>query len=89
MTLVAHSTGGGEVSHYVGRHGTGCIAKMVLISPLTPHLLQTDTNPSGVPIAVFDGIRVSTAANRSAFFKYLAIPLFVCNRPDAKILRGA
>jgi non-heme chloroperoxidase len=89
VTLVAHSTGGGEVSHYVGRHGTGCIAKMVLISPLTPHLLQTDTNPSGVPIAVFDGIRVSTAANRLAFFKYLAIPLFVYNRPNAKILRGA
>jgi non-heme chloroperoxidase len=88
VTFVAHSTGGGEVARYVGRHGTRRVAKMVLISPVTPHLLQTDTNPSGVPKAVFDGIRANTAANRSAFFKYLAVPLFGYNRPDAKISQG-
>jgi non-heme chloroperoxidase len=88
VTLVAHSTGGGEISRYVGRHGTRRVARMVLIAPVTPHLLQTDANPSGVPLAVFDGIRASTSANRSAFFKYLAIPLFGYNRPDAVVSQG-
>ena len=89
VTLIAHSTGGGEIARYVGRHGTARIAGIVLISPVTPHLLQSDANPSGVPKAVFDGIRASVAANRSDFFKYLAIPLFGYNRPDATQSQGA
>jgi non-heme chloroperoxidase len=89
VVLVGHSTGGGEIAHYIGRHGTKRIAKMVLISAVTPHLLQTEANPSGVPMTVFDGFRAAVAANRPQFFQDFAMSLFGYNRPDAKISRGA
>jgi non-heme chloroperoxidase len=83
--LVGHSTGGGEISHYVGRHGTKRVAKMVLISAVPPLMLKTEANPGGVPIDVFDGIRTNTANDRSQFFKDLAMPFYGYNRPDAKL----
>ena len=84
-TLVGHSTGGGEISHYVGRHGTKRVARMVLIGAVPPLMLKTDANPTGVPLSVFDGIRTGTANNRSIFFKELALPFYGYNRPNAKV----
>jgi non-heme chloroperoxidase len=86
--LVGHSTGGGEISHYVGRHGSTRVAKMVLIGAVPPLMLKTDANPTGLPISVFDGIRSNTANNRSQFFKDLAMPFYGYNRPNAKVLQG-
>jgi len=86
--LVGHSTGGGEISHYVGRHGTKRVAKMVLISAVPPLMLKTEANPGGVPREVFDGIRTSTADDRSQFFKDLALPFYGYNRPNAKTKQG-
>jgi non-heme chloroperoxidase len=86
--LVGHSTGGGEISHYVGRHGTKRVKKMVLISAVPPLMLKTEANPIGLPKEVFDGIRVNTAGNRSQFFKDLALPFYGYNRPDAKLIQG-
>jgi non-heme chloroperoxidase len=71
ITLVGHSTGGGEVARYIGRHGTERVAKTVLMGSVSPHMLQTADNPSGLPIEVFDGIRAGVAADRSQFFKDL------------------
>jgi non-heme chloroperoxidase len=88
ITLVGHSTGGGEISHYVGRHGTKRVTRMVLISAVPPLMVKTDANPTGLPIAVFDGIRTSTAGNRSQFFKDLAQPFYGYNRPNAKASQG-
>ena len=87
-TLVGHSTGGGEISHYVGRHGTKRVAKMVLIGAVPPIMLKTEANPTGLPMSVFDGIRANTAANRSQFFKDLAVPFYGYNRPNAKVQQG-
>jgi non-heme chloroperoxidase len=86
--LVGHSTGGGEISHYVGRHGTKRVSKMVLISAVPPLMLKTEANPGGVPKDVFDGIRTSTANDRSQFFKDLAMPFYGYNRPNAKVEQG-
>jgi len=86
--LIGHSTGGGEVARYLGRHGTRRVAKAVLIGAVPPLMLQTDANPGGLPISVFDGIRASTAADRSQFFRDLAIPFYGYNRPGAKISQG-
>jgi non-heme chloroperoxidase len=86
--LVGHSTGGGEIAHYVGRHGTKRVAKMVLIGAVPPIMLKTDANPTGLPMSVFDGIRANTAANRSQFFKDLAMPFYGYNRPNAKVQQG-
>ena len=86
--LVGHSTGGGEISHYVGRHGTKRVKKMVLISAVPPLMLKTEANPIGLPKEVFDGIRVNTAGNRSQFFKDLALPFYGYNRPGAKLIQG-
>jgi len=83
--LVGHSTGGGEVARYIGRHGTGRLAKAVLISAVPPHMVQTQSNPSGAPMSVFDGLRAGIMANRAEFFKGLAMPFFGYNRPNAKI----
>ena len=69
--LVGHSTGGGEVARYIGRHGTGRVAKAVLIGAVPPLMLKTDANPGGLPIEVFDGIRAGVAADRSQFYKDL------------------
>ncbi|BCZ79652.1 alpha/beta fold hydrolase [Paraburkholderia terrae] len=87
-TLVGHSTGGGEVAHYIGRHGTKRVAKAVLIGAVPPLMLKTEANPGGLPMDVFDGIRKGVADNRSQFYKDLAIPFFGFNRPNAKVSQG-
>jgi len=71
---VGHSTGGGEVARYIGRHGTERVAKAVLIGAIPPLMLKTDANPGGLPIEVFDGIRAGVVADRSQFFKDLTLP---------------
>ncbi|ASL46282.1 Non-heme chloroperoxidase [Burkholderia sp. AD24] len=86
--LVGHSTGGGEIAHYVGRHGTARVAKMVLIGAVPPIMVKTESNPNGLPMSVFDGIRASVASNRSQFYKDLAVPFFGFNRPNAKVEQG-
>jgi non-heme chloroperoxidase len=81
LTLVGHSTGGGEVVHYVGRHGTARVARLVLVSAVPPLMLRTDDNPDGLPIDVFDDIRAGEAANRSQLYRDLADgPFFGHNR---------
>jgi non-heme chloroperoxidase len=86
--LVGHSTGGGEVARYIGRHGTSRVAKAVLIGAVPPQMVQTDANPGGLPIAVFDGIRAGVAADRSQFFQDLTIAFYGYNRPGAKVSQG-
>lgn len=86
--LVGHSTGGGEVARFIGRHGTRRIAKAVLVSAVPPLMLRTSTNPGGLPIEVFDGIRAGVTADRSQFFKDLSGPFFGFNRPGAKASQG-
>jgi non-heme chloroperoxidase len=85
---VGHSTGGGEVARYLGRHGTGRVAKAVLIGAVPPLMLKTDANPGGLPIEVFDGIRAGVRADRSQFFKDLSLPFYGFNRPGAKVSEG-
>ncbi|MBR7890450.1 alpha/beta fold hydrolase [Burkholderia multivorans] len=87
-TLVGHSTGGGEVAHYIGRHGTKRVAKAVLIGAVPPQMVKSATNPGGLPIEVFDGIRQHVAENRSQFYKDLAVSFFGFNRPEAKVSQG-
>ena len=83
---IGHSTGGGEVARYVARHGAGRVAKAVLISAVPPLMLQTDANPGGQPIDVFDGFRAGTASNRAQFFRDVAAgPFYGYNRPDAEV----
>lgn len=88
VTLVGHSTGGGEVARYIGRHGTSRVAKTVLVGAITPLMLKTDTNPKGTPIEVFDGIRAGVMGDRSQFYKNLSSSFFGANRPDAKVSQG-
>jgi len=85
---VGHSTGGGEVTRYIGRQGTGRVAKAVLIGAIPPLMLKTEANPGGLPISVFDEIRAGVAADRSKFFKELSLPFYGYNRPGAKISEG-
>jgi non-heme chloroperoxidase len=85
---VGHSTGGGEVARYIARHGTGRVAKAVLISAIPPLMLRTPANPGGLPLEVFDGLRASVLADRSQFFKDLAAPFYGANRADAKVSQG-
>jgi non-heme chloroperoxidase len=85
---VGHSTGGGEVARYIGRHGTKRVAKVVLISAVPPLMLKTAANPGGLPIEVFDGIRASILADRSQFFEDLSAPFYGANRPGAKVSQG-
>jgi non-heme chloroperoxidase len=85
---VGHSTGGGEVARYIGRHGTRRVAKAVLLSAVPPLMLKTDKNPEGLPIEVFDGLRASTIANRAQFFLDLTMPFYGYNRPGAKVSEG-
>jgi non-heme chloroperoxidase len=87
-TLVGHSTGGGEVARYIGRHGTRKVAKAVLLSAVPPIMLQTPTNPEGLPIEVFDGIRAGLVADRSQFYKDLAIKFYGANQPGATVSQG-
>jgi non-heme chloroperoxidase len=86
--MIGHSTGGGEVTRYLGRHGTSRVAKAVLLGAVPPLMLKTEKNPSGLPIAVFDDIRANTLANRSQFFKDLTMPFYSFNRPGAKVNEG-
>jgi non-heme chloroperoxidase len=85
---VGHSTGGGEVTRYLGRHGTKRVAKVVLISAIPPLMLKTDGNPGGLPIEVFDEIRENTLKNRSQYFTDLSAPFYGANRPGAKVSQG-
>ena len=88
VTLVGHSTGGGEVARYIGRHGTKRVAAAVLIGAVPPILLKSDSNPEGIPIEVFDGLRSSLAKDRSQFWKDFAITFYGANRPGAKVSQG-
>jgi len=85
---VGHSTGGGEVARYIGRHGTGRIAKAVLIGAVPPLMLKTAANPGGLPMEAFDGIRAGVLSDRSQFFKDLSAPFYGANRPGAKVSQG-
>ncbi|MCT4700675.1 alpha/beta hydrolase [Enterobacteriaceae bacterium H20N1] len=85
---VGHSTGGGEVARYIGRHGTSRVAKAVLIAAVPPIMIKTDFNPNGVPEDVFDGIREGVRARRADFFKELTMAFYGYNRPGAKISEG-
>jgi non-heme chloroperoxidase len=85
---VGHSTGGGEVARYIGRHGTKRVAKAVLIGAVPPLMLKTPANPGGLPKEVFDGIRSNILADRSQFFKDLTMPFYGYNRPGAKVSEG-
>ena len=85
---VGHSTGGGEVARYIGRHGTKHVAKAVLIGAIPPLMLKTAANPGGVPIGVFDGLRASVLADRSQLFKDLSVPFYGANRAGAKVSQG-
>jgi non-heme chloroperoxidase len=85
---IGHSTGGGEVIRYAAKFGKGRVAKAVLISAVTPLMVQTENNPDGVPIAVFDEIRLNTATNRAQFFQDFTLPFYGYNREGAEISQG-
>ena len=86
--LVGHSTGGGEVTRYIGRHGTRRVAKAVLIGAIPPVMVKSDKNPGGTPLAEFDKLRTAVLADRSQFWKDLSMPFYSYNRPGAKISEG-
>jgi non-heme chloroperoxidase len=86
--LVGHSTGGGEVTRYIGRHGTSRVAKAVLLSAIPPLMLKTDANPGGLPIEAFDQLRAGIAADRSQFYRDLSEPFYGANRPGAQVSKG-
>jgi non-heme chloroperoxidase len=86
--LVGHSTGGGEVAHYIGRHGTARLAKAVLVGAVPPLMLRTASNPGGLPIEVFDQLRAGVSGDRSQFYKDLSSPFFGANRPGSKVSQG-
>lgn len=88
VTLVGHSTGGGEVARYIGRHGTARVAKAVLIAAVPPIMVKTAANPEGLPIDVFDGLRASLIKDRSQFYKELAPQFYGANRPGARVSQG-
>jgi non-heme chloroperoxidase len=85
---VGHSTGGGEVTRYIGRHGTKRVAKAILISAVPPLMLKTDANPGGLPLAAFDEIRAGVLIDRAQFFKDLSAPFYGANRPNSKVSQG-
>lgn len=87
-TLVGHSTGGGEVARYIGRHGSARVKKAVLVAAVPPLMLQTPANPEGLPIEVFDKIRAGVAGDRSQYYKELAVAFYGANRPGAKVSQG-
>lgn len=86
--LVGHSTGGGEIAHYVGRHGTARVAKMVLVGAVPPTMAKSEAYPNGLPLLVFDDIRKGVADNRSQFYLDLAIPFFGFNREGVSVNEG-
>ena len=86
--LVGHSTGGGEVARYIGRHGCGRVAKTVLIGSVTPLMLKTASHPDGLPMEVFDKIRAGVLSDRSQFFEDLTLPFYGYNRPGVTVSEG-
>jgi len=86
--LIGHSTGGGEVARYIGRHGTSRVARVVLLGSVTPLMLKTKANPGGLPIKAFDDIRAGVSADRSQFFQDLTTPFFGANRAGSKVTQG-
>ena len=86
--LVGHSTGGGEVTRYIGRHGTSRVSKAVLVGAIPPLMLKTAANPGGTPIEAFDAIRTGLAADRSQFYKDLSAPFYGANRPGSNVSQG-
>jgi len=88
VILVGHSTGGGEVTRYIGRHGNKKVAKLVLISAVPPLMVKTADNPGGLPLQAFDQLRANVVADRSQFFKDLSMPFYGYNRPNARISEG-
>ena len=88
LVLVGHSTGGGEVAHYIGRHGTERVAKVVLVGAVPPLMLKTANNPEGTPLQAFDDIRAAVASNRSQFYYDLTMPFYGFNRDGAKTNEG-
>ena len=87
--MIGHSTGGGEVTRYIGRHGTSRVAKAVLVSAIPPLMLKTEANPEGLPIEVFNGLRAGLTADPSQFYRDLAEPFFGANRPGSEVSQGA
>ncbi|WP_433466410.1 alpha/beta fold hydrolase [Spirillospora sp. CA-128828] len=87
-TLIGHSTGGGEVARYIGRHGTARVAKVVLIAAVPPLMLKTPANPEGLPMEVFDDMRAALFNDRSQFYRDLALQFYGANRPDAQVSQG-
>jgi non-heme chloroperoxidase len=88
VTLVGHSTGGGEVTRYIARHGSQRVAKVVLVAAVPPIMLKTPANPEGLPMEVFDGLRAGLVKDRSQFYKDLAMPFYGANRPGATVSQG-
>ncbi len=88
VVLVGHSTGGGEVTRYIGRHGTSRVAKAVLVDAISPLMLKTAANPEGTPIEAFDAIRAGVAGDRSQYYRDLAVPFYGANRPGAQVSQG-
>ena len=88
VTLVGHSTGGGEVTRYIGRHGTARVAKAVLIAAVPPLLLRTEKNPEGLPMELFDAIRAGLLKDRSQYYRDGALPFYGANRPGSKVSQG-
>src|SRR6266550_7423788 len=88
ITMVGHSTGGGEVARYIGRHGTKRVAAAVLIGAVPPVMVKSAANPDGVPIEVFDGLRSGVAKDRSQFWKDLAGPFYGANKPGVRVSQG-
>ncbi len=88
VILIGHSTGGGEVAHYIGRHGNGRVAKVVLVGAVPPVMLKSAANPNGTPMAVFDSIRAGVANNRSQFYQDLTTPFYGFNRDGATDSQG-
>src|SRR5665213_676625 len=85
---VGHSTGGGEVARYIGRHGTQRVSKAVLISAVPPLMLKTPANPAGLPMEVFDQLRAALQADRAQFFKDMSAPFYGANRPGSTVSQG-
>lgn len=88
VTVVGHSTGGGEVARYIGRHGTKRVSRAVLIAAVPPILLKTDANPEGLPIEAFDGLRASLFRDRSQFYKELSVQFYGANRDGSQVSAG-
>jgi non-heme chloroperoxidase len=88
VVLIGHSTGGGEITRYIGRHGTKRLAKAVLVSAVPPGLLKSKSNPAGTPLSVFDEIRAGIAHDRSQYYRDFSAPFYGANRPGSKVSQG-